>query len=548
MRFGVLRLGTLPAAAAIVVAALTPRVHAQHAVRRAVDGRPDAIIDLRTTAGVQLVSGQWRYRDADVVDATFRSAGRDLKPSRGAIRTHDIVPKGGALDADGATWTNIAAEALESRRSTGRLAFSWYRTRVTIPERIGAFDTAGATVVFEIVVDDYAEVWVDGRLPRVLGQTGASLVTGFNAPNRVVLTSSARPGQTFDVAVFGANGPLSDPPSNFVWVRSATLDVFRPGALSGAVTRAAVTRLDPALDAIVPRDPQIEKLADGFLFTEGPVWVPDGYLLFSDPNSNTIYRWSDVDGLSVFRTKSGYTGTDVGQYRQPGSNGLALDAEGRVTINEHGNRRVTRLEKNGSLTVLADRYDGKRLNSPNDLVYRSDGSLYFTDPPFGLPKFFDDPRKELPFSGVYRSSNGILQLLTRDLSGPNGIAFSPDEKVLYVGNWDEKHKTVTRYELNADGALGTARVFADLTTESGEDAIDGLKVDREGNVYVSGPGGIWIFSSEGKALGTISGPEHPHNFAWGGADGRTLYLTAQTGLYRIRLNVPGSRPFTGITH
>ena len=306
--------------------------------------------------------------------------------------------------------------------------------------------------------------------------------------------------------------------------------------------------MDPALDAIVPRDATIEKLAEGFLFTEGPIWVPDGYLLFSDPNSNTIYRWSDNDGLSVFRTKSGYTGVDISDYGQPGSNGLTLDREDRLTINEHGNRRVTRLEKNGSLTILADRYEGKRLNSPNDLVYKSDGSLYFTDPPFGLPKAFDDPRKETPFSGVYRWSNGHLQLLTTDMTGPNGLAFSPDEKYLYVGNWDEKKKIVMRYDVKPDGTLAHGRVFFDMTSAPGEDAIDGLKVDRQGNVYVSGPGGLWILSPTGKHLGTIVGPEHPHNFAWGDADGKTLYLTAQTGLYRIRLSIPGTRPFAGLTN
>ena len=257
------------------------------------------------------------------------------------------------------------------------------------------------------------------------------------------------------MAIFGVNGPLSDPPSNFIWVRSATLDFYKPGAAIRLDDAAQVTRVDPALDAIVPRDATIEKLAEGFLFTEGPIWVPDGYLLFSDPNSNTIYRWSDNDGLSVFRTKSGYTGVDIATYGQPGSNGLTLDREDRLTINEHGNRRVTRLEKNGSLTILADRYEGKRLNSPNDLVYKSDGSLYFTDPPFGLPKFFDDPRKETPFSGVYRWSDGQLQLLTTDMTGPNGLAFSPDERYLYVGNWDDKKKIVMRYEREAGRHAGT---------------------------------------------------------------------------------------------
>jgi gluconolactonase len=321
------------------------------------------------------------------------------------------------------------------------------------------------------------------------------------------------------------------------------LDFYKPGRIGRqAEVKADVRRVDPALDAIVPEGLSIEKLAGGFIFTEGPVWVPDGSLLFSDPNANTIYRWTPDGQVSVFRTKSGYAGVDVAEYGQPGSNGITLDREGRVTINEHGNRRVVRVEKNGVVTVLADRYQGKRLNSPNDLVYRSDGSLFFTDPPFGLPKAFDDPRKELPFSGVYSLKDGRLTLGATDLTGPNGLAFSPDERYLYVANWDEKKKVVMRYRAHPDGTLTNGEVFFDMTDAPGEDALDGIKVDVRGNLYVSGPGGLWILSPEGKHLGTIVGPEHPHNLAWGDADGRTLYLTAQTGLYRIRLNIPGVRP------
>jgi len=505
--------------------------------------RPEAIVDLKTVEGVRLVKGEWRYSDAKIVEVDHRGPGPDLKPSGPPNRTHDIAPKAGGSDFDDSKWEIIDPTALDGRRSTGRMCFDWYRIKVTLPERVGGFEVAGSTVVFEIVIDDYAEIWVDGKLPLVLGQAGGPAVKGYNAPNRVVVARNARPGQTMQLAVFGMNGPISNPPGNFIWVRSATLDFYKadpPGRAREVDT--VVTRLDKAIDDIVPKDARIEKLAGGFLFTEGPVWVGDGYLLFSDPNGNTIYRWSPDGQVSVFRTKSGYAGFDVGEYGQPGSNGLTLDRESRLTINEHGNRRVTRLEKNGQITVLADRYQGKRLNSPNDLVYRSDGSLYFTDPPFGLPKLFDDPRKELPFSGVFRISDGRLQLLTTDLTGPNGLAFSPDEKYLYVGDWDPKKKVLMRYEVSADGTLRGGRVFFDMTDAPGEDALDGVKVDRQGNVYVSGPGGLWILSAQGKSLGTIRGPEHPHNMAWGDDDGRTLYLTAQTGLYRIRLNVQGIRP------
>jgi gluconolactonase len=498
------------------------------------------VVDLRTASGAALVGGQWRTHGVEIVRVDSQAPGADLRPSGAPLTAYDIAPRPGAVDFDAAGWQAIEPETLRARRAAPKLSFLWYRLDVTIPPRVGAFDPSGATVAFEVVVDDYAEVWVNGALPAVLGQSGGALVKGFNAPNRVVLTRNARPGQRFQLAVLGINGPISAGPNNFIWVKSATLDFFPPPAPDTVPLR--VTRLDPRLDAVLPAGAALEKLAGGFQFVEGPVWVRDGgYLLFSDPNDNRIYRWAADDGVSIYRTKSGYSGLDIGAYHQPGSNGLALDGDGRLTIDQHGNRRVIRLERNGEETVLAERWDGKRLNSPNDLVYRSDGSLYFTDPPFGLPKVFDDPAKELPFSGVYRRApDGSLQLVAKDLSGPNGLAFSPDERALYVGNWDERRKVIMRYPVQAGGALGRGAVFADLTAAPGEDAIDGIKVDQLGNVYASGPGGLWIFAADGTPLGTLAGPEHPHNLAWGDADGRTLYLAAQTGLYRIRLRVPGA--------
>lgn len=508
--------------------------------------RPDAVIDLMTDQGVELVKGQWRYSDAQIIDVDHNSPGQDLGPSGPPNRTKDIFPHAGGADFNDSAWEKIPAPGLETRRSTGRLCFNWYRINVTIPKRIADFDPTGSTAVFEVVVDDYAEVWVNGKLPIVLGQTGAHLVKGFNAPNRVVLSRDVRTGQQFHLAIFGANGPLSNPPGNFIWVRSATIDFYKPSRFeNGKELGGQIVRVDPMLDAIVPPGSKLEKLATGFSFTEGPVWVPksdkaDGYLLFSDPNENTIYRMTADGEVSVFRVKSGYSGVNIGEYHQPGSNGLAIDKEGRLTINQHGNRRVIRVEPRGNITVLADRYDGKRLNSPNDLVYKSDGSLYFTDPPFGLPKVFDDPRKELPYSGVFRAHNGQIQLLATDLTGPNGLAFSPDEKYLYVDNWDRKKKIIMRYEVEADGTLTNGQVFFDMTNAPGEDALDGLKVDQQANVYATGPGGLWIISPEGKHLGTITGPEDPHNMAWGDDDGKTLYITALTSIYRIRLNVRGA--------
>lgn len=510
--------------------------------------RPDAIVDLKTEEGVRLVKGQWRYSNVKVIDVDHHSPGADLAPSGPPNHTQDIDLRAGAADFDDSAWEQIKPAQLEERRSTGRLCFNWYRIGVTIPDAIGSFDPTGATVVFEIAIDDYAEVWVEGKLPLVLGQAGGQLVKGFNAPNRIVLTRNARPGQTIQLAVFGINGPLSNPPGNFIWVRSATLDFYKPNHIGHTEFVATVIeKADPALDRIVSPGTRLEKLAGGFLFTEGPVWVPatgnvPGHLLFSDPNNNTIYRWSQEGQVSVFRTKSGYSGFNIGEYHQPGSNGLTLDKQGRLTINQHGNRRVIRVEPRGNITVLADRYDGRRLNSPNDLVYRSDGVLYFTDPPFGLPKVFNDPRKELTYSGVYCVKDGIVKLVSTDLDAPNGIALSPDEKTLYVNNWNEKRKVILRYEVKGDCALANSKVFFDMTDAPGNDALDGLKVDQEGNVYSTGPGGIWIFSPEGKHLGLIKGPEDPHNMAWGDDDGKTLYITALTGLYRMRLNIAGVRP------
>jgi gluconolactonase len=510
-------------------------------------GTPDAVIDLATAGGAALAHGQWRYADTRIVEVDFHAAGADGQPTGAPVKAYDLQPHAGWADFDDSGWAKLEPESLTVRRSAGRLAFNWYRINVTVPERIGAFETRGATVVFEASLDDYAEVWVDGELPRRVGQSGGSMVKGWNAANRLVIARDAQPGRKIQLAVFGANGPLSQPPTNYIWLRRARLEFYKDGVqgpypVEPQEVNVEVLRLDPALDAIVPRNPKVFKLAEGFRFTEGPLWVAArGSLLFSDPNANTIYEYQ-AGRLSVFKQPSGYAGADVAEYGQPGSNGLTLDAQGRLTVDQHGNRRVVRLEANGSETVLADRYRGKRLNSPNDLVYRKDGTLFFTDPPFGLPKFFDDPRKQLPFSGVYALAKGRLRLLVQDLTGPNGIALSPDEKVLYVGNWDEKKKVVMRYDVHSDASLSGGRVFADLTSARGEDAIDGVKVDQQGNVYVSGPGGLWIFSPAGTHLGTILLPRHPHNFAWGDADGKTLYLCARSALYRMPLNVAGVRP------
>lgn len=546
------------------------RSAAAEASRGVPNGQSDATIDLATAEGTQIIKGEWRYSDTKIVEADFKAPGPDGQPTGAPVKTYDYTPHAGVADFDDSMWEVIAPATLNQRRATGRICFNWYRIKVTVPERIGNFDPTGSTIVFETALDDYAEVWVDGELSRTLGQQGGSVISGWNAPNRLVIGRNVKPGQQIQLAVFGINGPLSNPPTNFIWVREARLDFYKgseaPLALTPSEVNVEVVRQDPAMETIVGPNPKVFKLAEGFKFTEGPIWIKDGgYLLFSDPNSNIIYKYApngNIAGqLDIFRRQSGYAGADISEYGQPGSNGLTLDPQGRLTINQHGNHRVVRLERDGTETVLADKYEGKRLNSPNDLIYRSDGTLFFTDPPFGFPKFFNDPRKELGFSGVYSIYKGKLQLVSRDLTGPNGIAFSPDEKYLYVGNWPQtlvgqqprkedepvtelgfKRKVIMRYEVQPDGTLKNGMVFFDMTNAPGEDGIDGIKVDQKGNLYVSGPGGLWVISSEGKHLGTIITPNHAHNMAWGDEDGKTIYLCARSGLYRMRLNIPGVRP------
>jgi gluconolactonase len=529
-------------------------------------GKPEATINLATDEGAKLIKGEWRYSDTKIIETDFRSAGADNQPTGAPVKTYDYTPKAGGADFDDSKWEVIPAPSLEKRRGNGRIWFNWYRINITIPERIEGFDPSGSTVVFETSLDDYAEVWVDGEITRALGQMGGSVVAGWNAANRLIIGRNVKPGQKIQLAVFGINGPISNPPTNFIWIRYAKLEFYKgatePIALTPQEVNVEVKRLDPAIDEIVGANPKIFKLAEGFKFTEGPIWAGDA-LLFSDPNRNIIYRYTpngtSAGRLDIFKTPSGYSGADIAEYGQPGSNGLTLDPEGRLTINQHGNHRVVRLEKDGSETVLADKYEGKRLNSPNDLVYRSDGTLFFTDPPFGFPKFFHDPRKALRYSGVYSIYKGKLQLVSKDLSGPNGIALSPDEKYLYVGNWPQagiqprretdesvsetgfKGKVIMRYEVQTDGTLKNGQVFFDTTEAEGEDGMDGIKVDMKGNLYVSGPGGLWVISPAGKHLGTILAPKHPHNFAWGD-DGKTLYLCARSGLYRMRLGIEGVRP------
>jgi gluconolactonase len=301
------------------------------------------------------------------------------------------------------------------------------------------------------------------------------------------------------------------------------------GTLLFAILVTGAIKADDSsrIQGIKDEGERVEQVASGFEFTEGPVWHPSGFLLFSDIPADTIYKWTPNQKTEVFRRPSG------------NANGNTLDAEGRLISAEHKLRRVSRTEKDGKIVTLAERYEGKRLNSPNDVVVKSDGSVYFTDPPYGIKK----EQEELGFYGVYRlAPNGTLTLLVKDFVRPNGLAFSPDEKKLYVNDSEKGHIRV--FDVSGDGTLANGRIFAELKDSSKAGVPDGMKVDVRGNVYSTGAGGVWVFSPAGNLLGKIEVPETSANLAWGDRDSKTLYITANKSVYRIRLNVAGVR-FSG---
>jgi gluconolactonase len=312
--------------------------------------------------------------------------------------------------------------------------------------------------------------------------------------------------------------------------------------LTGAIFSQKIVSYDKRFDKLLPKDAKLEKLADGYSWVEGPVWdFKRGYLLFSDIPNNSIFKIAD-NRVSLFLKPSGYTGKEPFTGREPGSNGLAFDRDGRLISCEHGDRRVSRLENDGTKTTLADRYDGKRLNSPNDLVFRSNGDLYFTDPPFGLPKILKDPAKELDFQGVYRlSGDGRLTLLNKDLQYPNGVALSPDEKTLYVSNSSSENAFIYGFPIKKDGTLGARKVVFDAREQAKvqRGSPDGMEVDKNGYIYSGAPGGIFVIDPrDGKLLGAFEFGVPTANCAWGD-DGATLYITSNTAVYRIKLNTRG---------
>lgn len=301
-----------------------------------------------------------------------------------------------------------------------------------------------------------------------------------------------------------------------------------------------IVRLDRAIDPLLPRDAHVEKVAGGFTFTEGPLWRPSGSLWFSDVVGNVVRQWSPDGKVVELLRPGGYDGNKLPAGGFIGPNGMTAGPNGDVFLCQHGNRRIVRIGRDMTVTTAVDRFDGKRLNAPNDVVFRSDGSMFFTDPPYGLPKQDDDPEKDIPFNGVFKLTNGKLEAIVTDLTRPNGIAFSPDEKTLYVSNSDERKKIWMRYDIAHDGRVSNGSVLFDATNDEGAGVPDGMKLDVQGNIWATGPSAVYVFSPSGTHLGSIKTPEDPSNCAWGD-DGRTLYITAETGLYRIKTAVMGQR-------
>jgi gluconolactonase len=309
-------------------------------------------------------------------------------------------------------------------------------------------------------------------------------------------------------------------------------------------TLGRIIKYDNALDKLIAPDAKIEVLSSGYVWTEGPVWVKNGnYLLFSDVPANTVFKWKESEGVSVFLKPSGYTGAGV-YSNEPGSNGLIINQKGELVACEHGDRRVSAMPlSNGGKRTLADNFQGKKFNSPNDVVQHSSGAYYFTDPPYGLSKHEKDASREINEFGVYRiGTDGKISQVISDLSRPNGLAFSPDEKILYVAQSDPEKAIIMTYPVQTDGSLGKGKIFYDATPAAKEGKLrgspDGLKIDKQGNLFATGPGGVLVISPEAKLLGIIHTGEATANCAWGD-DGSTLYITADMYLCKIKTLTKG---------
>jgi gluconolactonase len=309
-------------------------------------------------------------------------------------------------------------------------------------------------------------------------------------------------------------------------------------------TIGSIERLDPSVNSIVKENAKIEILGEGYEWSEGPVWVAsENMLLFSDVPTNKIYKWTEEKGVELYLTPSGYTGSEPSKSKEPGSNGLTLDTNGKLILCQHGDRRVARLNSDyrnpkPNFVTLGDRFQGKRFNSPNDVVVRKNGDVFFTDPPYGLPDQEKDSTKELPFQGVYKiSKDGNVTLLVDSLTRPNGLAFTPDEKTLIVANSDPEKAVWYAFDLDENDSIRNQRIFYDVTNNfkiEGMGLPDGLRIDKDGNIFATGPGGVWIFNKDGKVIGKIKLPQPTANCELAD-DGKTMFLTSDMYLLRIRL-------------
>ncbi len=330
--------------------------------------------------------------------------------------------------------------------------------------------------------------------------------------------------------------------TRLLWIALAFLISLQGDKVWAGNAAVQIASLDPRFDQLVPKDTKLEKIADGFTWVEGPVWHKQGgYLLFSDIPANSVYQWKPGKGTRVFLKNSGYSGSVPFAGKEPGSNGLAFDASGQLYLCRHGDRQIGRLEGEGRIAPVAARYNGHRINSPNDLVFKSNGDLYFTDPPFGLPGVFDDPQKA-PVQGVYRvTKDGTVTRLIADIKAPNGIAFSPDEKTLYVSDVDPQRAAWLAYDVKPDGTVTNGRVFFDATRWRKDPFFgpDGFKVDKQGNIFGARPGGLSVIAPDGTLLGTIETGQPTSNVAWG-EDGRTLFVTGGGSVYRLPLTTTGA--------
>ena len=306
-------------------------------------------------------------------------------------------------------------------------------------------------------------------------------------------------------------------------------------------TIGTIERLDPAFDALVKADAKVEIIAEGFEWSEGPLWIEDqNMLLFSDVPTNTVYKWTEAKGKEIYLTPSGRTGS-MPYSNEPGSNGLVLNPDGKLVLCQHGDRRIALMDSplsapTAKFITLADNFEGKKFNSPNDAVFNSLGDLFFTDPPYGLPNQAEDATKETPFQGVYKVTKGKAALICDSVSRPNGIALFPGEKTLLVANSDPEKPIWYAFDLLENDSVANARIFYDATAalEKEKGLPDGLKIDKLGNVFATGPGGVWVFNSSGKVLGKIKIPELTSNCAFS-LDEKTLYVTADMYVVRVKL-------------